>query len=87
MKLQCILNNVGVLISNQSEVCHVLNDFYTNITKNIRIGNYTPINDQYPSIKKNKENSVNKSTFDFEPVTVLDVQKNPQKSLNLRLIP
>ena len=45
------------LISDQQEVCNVLNDFYVNIAKEIGINNKSPDNaGSHPNIEAIKEN-------------------------------
>ena len=67
------------LVSDQAEVCNILNDFYINIAKEIGINNQTSdtATTTHPSIQAIKDNSPIEGfeNFDFKPVSESQVLK------------
>ena len=55
-----ILKEDEKLISDQNIVREKMNDFYVNIAQNIGINSTLKVNDEHPSIKKIKEQNLNK---------------------------
>ena len=68
-----ILMENSSLVSDQAEVCNILNDVYINITKEIGINNQTSdaATTTHPSILAIKDNSPIQGfeNFDFKPVS------------------
>ena len=63
-----ILKEDEKLISDQNIVSEKMNDFYVNIAQNIGINSALKVNDEHPSIKKIKEQNLNKN-FEFSAIT------------------
>ena len=61
----------NALISDQKEVCSVLNEFYVNIAKEIGINSQIVDGRNHPSILAIQENSLEEgySSLNFKPVT------------------
>ena len=77
------------LISDQNIVSEEMNDFYVNIAQHIDINSTLKVNDEHPSIKKIKEQDLNKN-FEFAAITkkrVSTCTKNfiPKKQQELTL--
>ena len=74
-----ILIENNSLVSDQAEVCNILNDFYINIAKEIGINNQTSdtATNTHPSIQAIKDNSPIEGfeNFDFKPVSESQVLK------------
>ena len=74
-----ILMENNSLVSDQAEVCNILNDFYINIAKEIGINNQTSdtATTTHPSIQAVKDNSPIEGfeNFDFKPVSESQVLK------------
>ena len=74
-----ILMENNSLVSDQAEVCNILNDFYINIAKEIGINNQTSdtATTTHPSIQAIKDNSPIEGfeNFDFKPVSESQVLK------------
>jgi hypothetical protein len=80
------------LISNQSEVCEKLNDFYVNIAKNIGIDVQENISQTHPSVSKIIETHNTNNQFHFQSVTQTEISKslkslNPKKATGVDNIP
>jgi hypothetical protein len=80
------------LISNQSEVCEKLNNFYVNITKNRGIDAQGNISQTHPSVSKIIETHNTDNQFHFKPVTQTEISKslkslNPKKATGVDNIP
>ena len=80
------------LISNQSEVCEKLNDFYVNIAKNIGIDAQENVSQTHPSVSKIIETQNTNNQFHFQPVTQTEISKslkslNPKKATGVDNIP
>lgn len=78
------------LVSNQSDVCTLLNDFYINIAKNIGIDSHTQMNEEHPSVIQIKHHKHTDTTFNFTQTTPDIIQKylyslNPQKQLEMTI--
>ena len=63
-----ILKEDEKLVSDQNIVSEKMNDFYVNIAQNIGIYSTLKVNDEHPSIKKIKEQNLNKN-FEFSSIT------------------
>ena len=63
-----ILKEDEKLISDQNIASEKMNDFYVNIAQNIVINSTLKVNDEHPSIKKIKEQNLNKN-FEFSAIT------------------
>ena len=76
-----ILMENNALISDQKEVCSVLNEFYVNIAKEIGINSQTVDGRNHPSILAIQENSPEEgySSFNFKPVDQELVMKTINK--------
>ena len=73
-----ILTENDCLLSDQTEVCNIINDFYINIAQEIGINNQSADSSAtHPSIQAIKENSLKEGydNFDFEPVSGSQVLK------------
>ena len=62
-----ILKEDEKLISDQNIVSEKMNDFYVNIAQNFGINSTLKVNDEHPSIKKVKEQNLNKN-FEFSAI-------------------
>ena len=71
----------NALISDQKEVCSVLNEFYVNIAKEIGINSQTVDGRNHPSLLAIQENSPEEgySSFNFKPVDQELVMKTINK--------
>ena len=87
-----ILKENNILISDQTEVCETLNNFYVNIADNIGINNNTPVNNQHPSISKISNHHTSNPTFSFKYITEKEIKVhlnslNPKKATGIDSLP
>ena len=82
-----ILMENNALISDQKEVCSVINEFYVNIAKEIGINSQTVDGRNHPSILAVQEVSPEEgySSFNFKPVDQKLVMKTINK-LNTKIV-
>ena len=73
---EIILKENDNLVSDQSQVSTILNDFYVNIANNIGINNNTPVNKDHPSISKISLHHTDNSIFDFKFTTCAEVKSH-----------
>ena len=73
-----ILFEDNKLINDQQEVCGILNDFFVNVAKNIG-ENSIPVNGNHPSILEIKENYMEPSSFEFNPIKEEFISKQINK--------
>ena len=89
---EIILKENEDLISEQNEICNILNNFYVNIADNIGISDKTPSDETHPSIQKIREHTSSNASFDFQPVNHSSIKKyltklNPKKATGVDTIP
>jgi len=89
---EIILKENDNLVSDQSQVSTILNDFYVNIANNIGINNNTPVNKDHPSISKISLHHTDNSIFDFKFTTCAEVKSHlnsldPKKATGVDALP